>query len=114
MNLDFFEKCKIILQYISSSFLGVELFILSLLLFVLLIVSSKKNKELYRMLAGFFYIGFLLSVLFCYSEYAKMSVHEVLKFFMKYIYFPSTILYFFIMLFVGMVTIYTIWSKKND
>lgn len=112
MNLSLIEKLEMISKYIFSSFLSVEMFILSLLLFLILVVNLRKNNHLIQMIAIGIYIGFVIGILISYSTYVKTCVDSFTKAVMNYIYFPSTIVYFFIIIFVTILILYTLFSKK--
>ena len=112
MNLSLMGKLGVIFKYIFSSFLSIEMFILSLLLFVILIVNLKKDNELVQMIAIGIYIGFIIGILISYSTYVSTCVNSFVKAIMNYVYFPSTIVYFFIIIFVTVMILYTLFSKK--
>ncbi|MBQ6497212.1 MAG: hypothetical protein IJI58_00660 [Bacilli bacterium] len=112
MNLSLIGKLGIIFKYIFSSFLSIEMFILSLLLFVILIVNLRKDNELVQMIAIGVYIGFIVGIVISYSTYVKTCVNSFVKAIMNYVYFPSTIVYFFIIVFVTVMILYTLFSKK--
>lgn len=112
MNLSLFGKIGLIFKYIFSSFLSIELFIISLLLFIILIVNLKKNNHLTQLVAISIFIGFIIGIFISYTTYVKTSFDSFVKFVMNYIYFPSTIVYFFIMIFVTIMMLYTLYSKK--
>ena len=90
MNLSLFGKFETIFKYIFSSFLSIEMFILSLLLFLILIINLKRNNHLVQMIAIGIYIGFVIGILISYSNYVKTCVDSFVKAIMNYIYFPST------------------------
>ena len=94
MELSLIEKIGVIFRYLFSSFLSIEMFIISLLLFLILICDLKKN------------------IFISYTTYVRNSFDSFVKAIMNYIYFPSTIVYFFIMMFVAMLLLYTLFSKK--
>ena len=112
MNLSLFEKFGVIFKYIFSSFLSIEMFILSLLLFVILIVNLKKNNYMIQMIAIGIYIGFIVGIIISYNTYVKTCVDSFVKEIMNYVYFPSTIVYFFIIVFGTIMILYTLFSKK--
>lgn len=58
------------------------------------------------------YIGFVIGILISYSTYVKTCVDSFVKAIMNYVYFPSTIVYFFIIIFVTVLILYTLFSKK--
>ncbi|MBR3211398.1 MAG: hypothetical protein IKF71_05640 [Bacilli bacterium] len=112
MNLSLFEKIGVIFRYIFSSFLSIEILIISLLLFAILIFNIKRNNRMVQIAAIGVYLGFILGILISYTSYVQTSFDSFVKEVMNYIYFPSTIVYFFIMVFVIGMMIYTIFSKK--
>ncbi len=112
MNLSLLEKLKVIFQYIFSSFLSIEMFLLSLLLFVILIVNLKRNNSIVQMIAIGIYLGFVIGIVISYASYVQTCVDSFVKLIMNYIYFPSTVVYFFIILFISIMIIYTLFSKK--
>ena len=103
MNLSLLEKIGVIFKYTFSSFLSIELFVLSLLVFLVLYINIKRKNQIIQLSSFVLYIGFIIGVFISYTSYVQT---------MNYIYFPSTIVYFFIMLFVTIVMIYTLLSKK--
>ncbi len=112
MNLSLFEKFGMIFHYMFSSFLSIEMFILSLLLFVILIVNLKRNNSIVQMIAIGIYLGFVIGIVISYASYVQTCVDSFVKLIMNYIYFPSTVVYFFIILFISIMIIYTLFSKK--
>ncbi len=112
MNLSIVDKFVTLFKYIFSSFLSIELFILSVILFILLIINFKKKNKYVQILIIGIYVGFLLGIILSYSMYVKGCVDSFVKAIMNYIYFPSTIMYFFIILFVTGLLFYTVFSKK--
>lgn len=64
------------------------------------------------MIAIGIYIGFVIGILISYSTYVKSCMDSFVKAIMNYIYFPSTIVYFFIILFVTVMILWTLFSKK--
>ena len=91
MNLSLLEKVGMIFKYIFSSFLSIEMFILSLLLFVILIFNLKRKNQIVQMVAIGVYIGFVVGILISYTTYVTTSVDSFVKEVMNYIYFPSTV-----------------------
>ena len=113
MNLSLFEKFLIVFKYIFSSFLSIEMFILSLLLFIILVFNLKRKNKFIQMAAIDIYIGFIIGILISYNTYVKSCIHSFSKLIMNYIYFPSTVVYFFIILFVTIMMIYTLTNFKK-
>lgn len=112
MDLSLFGKLGTIFNYIFSSFLSIEMFLLSLLLFLILIVNLKRNNYMIQMIAIGVYIGFVIGIFISYTTYVKTCVDSFVKAIMNYVYFPSTIVYFFIIIFVTVMILYTLFSKK--
>lgn len=112
MNLSLIEKIEIIFRYIFSSFLSIEMFVLSLLLFVILVINLKRNNRLVQMIAIGVYIGFVVGIFISYTTYVRSCIDSFVKTIMNYIYFPSTIAYFFIILFVTIMILRTLFQKK--
>jgi len=112
MNLSLLGKLGVIFKYIFSSFLSIEMFIISLLLFFILIYNLKKNNKMVQIIAIGVYLGFVLGIFISYTTYVKSSFDSFVKWIMNYIYFPSTIVYFFIIIFVTILMLYTLFSKK--
>ena len=112
MNLSILEKIGIVFRYIFSSFLSIEMFIINLLLFVILIYNLKKNNRFVQILAIGIYLGFVLGIFITYTSYVQSSINSFVKEIMNYIYFPSTIVYFFIIVFVTGMILFTLFSKN--
>jgi len=112
MDLSLMGKIGIIFKYIFSSYLSIEMFILSLLLFMILVVNLERDNHLVQMVAIGIYIGFVIGILISYSAYVKTCFDSFVKAVMNYIYFPSTIVYFFIIIFVTGMILWTLFSKK--
>ena len=58
------------------------------------------------------YIGFLLGVMITHTSYIQSCFDAFTKFVLNYIYFPSTVAYFFIILFVTVMLLITVFSSK--
>ena len=112
MNLSLFEKIIIIFKYIFSSFLSIEMFISSLLLFCILLFNLKRKNKMVQTIAIVVYIGFLLGVMISYSTYVQSCIDAFTKAFLNYVYFPSTVVYFFIIVFVTVMLLITVFSEK--
>ncbi|MBQ6477421.1 MAG: hypothetical protein IJI43_03205 [Bacilli bacterium] len=112
MNSSFFDKIALVFKYIFSSYITIELFIFSILLFALLIINLKRKSTVINIGFVTIFFGLLLSVIVSYTDYIKICFKTLIKSIMKYVYFPSTIVYFFIILFVTCMIIYTIFSKR--
>lgn len=105
-------KFSLIFKYMFSSFLSIEMFIFSLLLVFILIFNIKRKNKLVNIAAVGVYLGFLIGIMISYHSYVKASIDGFVKALMNYIYFPSTLVYFFIALFVTGLMLGTVFSKK--
>ena len=112
MDLNLIEKFKVIFQYMFSSFLSIEMLVLSLLVFLILLINVKKDNHIVQVVAIGVYLGFVIGILISYSTYVKSCIDSFVKAILNYIYFPSTIAYFFIIIFVTFLMLYTLFSKK--
>ncbi|MBQ9018942.1 MAG: hypothetical protein IJ097_01350 [Bacilli bacterium] len=112
MNLSLFEKFGTIFKYIFSSFLSIEMFILTILLFFILVVNLKRKNVMVQMIAIGVYIGFIIGIFISYTTYVKTCIDSFTKVVMNYIYFPSTIVYFFMIIFITVIILITLFSKK--
>ena len=112
LNLSFIDKFVVIFRYIFSSFLSIEMFLMTLLLFFVLLVNLKRNNRFIQMLAIGIYLGFVLGILISYTSYVKTCIDSFVKEILNYIYFPSTVVYFFIIVFVTIMILYNLFSKK--
>lgn len=112
MDLGLFDKMKIIFQLLFSSFMSIEIVLFFLLLFLLLVFNVKiKNKLVPIILSIFLVIGIIVFY-FVFSSYAITCLDSFIMKIMDYYYFPSTIVYFFIFLFMVSVCFITMFSKK--
>ncbi len=112
MDLSLFGKFATIGKFLFSSFLSIEMLVLSLLLLIILIVNNKKKNHVIQMVAIGIYIGFVIGIFISYTTYVKTCIDSFFKEIMNYIYFPSTIVYFFIIIFVTVMILITLFSKK--
>jgi len=112
MNLSILEKPLLVFRNAFSSFLGIELFILTLLFFWLLILNVNRKSKIICFSLSFALIIFLGMLIYLNLDYVVYCFDSFVKCMMNYIYFPSTVAYFLIMLIVTILLIYTIFSKK--
>lgn len=112
MNLSILGKISTIIKYLFSSFLSIEIFIFTLLLFLVLLLTINKNNKFLHACIIAIYIGFLIGIIISYNTYVGTCVDSFTKGIMNYIYFPSPFAYFFIILFSTVVLIYSIYNKK--
>ena len=91
MDLSLIEKIGVILKYIFSSFLSIEMLIVSLLLFFILLFNLKRKNRIVQIVAVGTYIGFLIGIIISYSDYARVSFNSFIKAIMNYVYFMMAI-----------------------
>ena len=112
MELNLIEKFNLIFKFMFSSFLSIEMLIISILLLVILIINLKQKNKSFQFIALAIYLGFVLGIMVSYTSYVKTCIDSFVKAILNYIYFPSTITYFFILIFVTIMMIYSIFSNK--
>lgn len=112
MDLSIMEKLNMVFKYIFSSFLSIEMLIITLLLFIILVINIKRKNYLIQIISISIYLGFVIGVFISYTSYVQTCIDSFVKQILNYIYFPSTIIYFFIMIFVTIIIIYTLFSKR--
>ena len=112
MKASLFKKILGIFKYIFSSATTVELFIFSLLLITLLIINIKRKNKIINISFIGIYLGLFLVIFISYFDYVSLCIRLFIKGIMKYYYFPSTIVYFFIILFSVIMILYSVFSKK--
>lgn len=112
MELGFLEKMKIIFKLLFSSFMSIEILIFFLLLFLLLIFNIKIKNKIVPIALSVVCISLMLSFMIGFSSYTITCVDSFIMKVMDYYYFPSTVVFFFICLFMIGVFIYTLFSKK--
>lgn len=108
MNLSILDKIVLILKYFVSSFLGIEMFLVALILFLFLILNIKKNRPLVKIIISIIFVAILLFISGGFHSYVKDSIRAFLKGLMTYYYFPSISFYYIIVLGVTVLLIYTI------
>lgn len=112
MFMNFFEKLQIIFKYALSSFLGIELLILTFLFFILLGLNIKYKKKIINYFAIIVVGMFIVTVMVLNKDYVSYCIDFLLKGIMKYIYFPSTVIYFSIIFLITIFIVITVLSKK--
>lgn len=112
MNMSLIEKVGVVFKYMFSSFLSVEMLILSLLLLCILLVNLKLNNKYINIAAICIYLGFILGIVITYVDYVQLCINSFVKTILNYIYFPSTFVYFLIFIFITGLMIYTIFNRK--
>lgn len=112
MEFGLLEKMKIIFELLFSSFMSIEILIFFLLLFLLLIFNIKIKNKIVPIALSVVCISLMLSFMIGFSSYTITCVDSFIMKVMDYYYFPSTVVFFFICLFMIGVFIYTLFSKK--
>ncbi len=112
MNLNIMEKILVVFNSFFSSFMSIEILLIGFLLFIFLILNAKKNVKLVKIFLTFIYLVFFTFICIYYQDYVVQSVDGLLKYIMKYIYFPSLAMYFILMVFVTLGMIYTMFSIR--
>lgn len=112
MEMTVIDKIVLIIKHTFSSFMGIELFLLSLLLFLFTFLNIKKNNKIVKIISVVLCIGFLIGIILTYKSYAIESIDSFIKAILSYLYFPSMTVYFFIILFVTVDIILTIFMNK--
>ncbi|MBQ3469273.1 MAG: hypothetical protein IJH18_04415 [Bacilli bacterium] len=114
MEMTFFDKVALVIKYILSSFMTIEISILCLLLFIFIFLNIKTNDKKVKIATVFCFLIFIAVIIACYSNYVSASFKVLTKAVLHYIYFPSMAAYFFMMVLVTAVLIYSIVSKTMD
>ena len=112
MELNLIEKFNLIFNFTFSSVLSIEMLLISVLLLIILIVNLKQKNKSFQFIALAIYLGFVLGIMVSYTSYVKTCVDSFVKAVLNYFYFPSTIIYFFIIIFATVMIIYSIFSNK--
>ena len=96
MFLSLIEKIGLVIKNAFSSFMGIEMFLIILLLFLFLVLNIKRNNKIVKWSFVISVIAFMAVIIVMNFDYAIYSIDYLLKAIMKYIYFPSTVVYFLI------------------
>lgn len=98
MFLSLIEKIGLVIKNAFSSFMGIEIFLIILLLFLFLVLNIKRNNKIVKWSFVISVIAFMSVIVVMNFDYAIYSIDYLLKVIMKYIYFPSTVVYFLIVI----------------
>lgn len=113
MFMSFLEKIQTLFNYMFSSFLTIELFMLILLFFFLLILNIKRKQRIVNYFTSICIIIFMGIIIFLNWNYAVYCFDYFMEGIIKNILFPSTVVYFWIVFLVSLFTIITILNKKD-
>ena len=90
MEMTVIDKLLLIVKYITSSFMGIELYLLSLLLFLFTILNIKKNNKVVKIVSIILCVGFLIGLMIAiFSIYDSVLFYHI--FYNYSIYFYNTI-----------------------
>ena len=112
METSVIEKFCIIIKYFCSSFMGIELLIIMLLLFAMLYFILKKDNKVLKIIYSMIFVLFLIFIVIYFNDYAISSINFFIKSIMRYYYFPSVGLYFIIIIGVTLLFISCLFLKK--
>lgn len=112
MELDTIDKLKITFQTLFSSFLSIELILFFLLLLILLIINFKRKNKFIPIILSAVFIILIIIFIIMFNSYALTCVDSFIMKVMDYYYFPSTVVFFFIFMFMGGVFLFSLFSKK--
>jgi len=114
MNLSIFGKIGTIFKYFTSSYLGIEMFILSLILILFLIFNIRKRNILASFIVTAVIILMFLFVIGGYINFAGECLKAFIKYVMRYYYFPNVAVYFTSVFIMMIILVYTSYTKKID
>lgn len=111
MFLTLLEKITTVFTNAFSSFAGVESTIIVLLLFLFLVLNAKFDNKIVK--CGFLVIvlSIIFTTVYLNQSYAVYSIDYLIKAIMNYIYFPSTVIYFVIVICSGIFMIISNFRK---
>lgn len=112
MYLSIIDKFILVIKYFFSSFLGIEMFIVSLLIFLFLLFNLKYKNSIVKIGISIFLVVIMLFISGGFHTYVKDSINSFIKLIMNYYYFPSLALYYIIALISIIILIYTIINDK--
>lgn len=112
MAVSFMEKIDLVFRNTFSSFLGIETLAIALLLFLFLILNISRKSKVVKVGIFLIIIGFLFGVAYLNRSYTIYSIDYLIKVVMNYIYFPSTLVYFIIIVLSAIFIISSNFSKK--
>ncbi len=114
MDLSIIDKILLIFKYFFSSFLGIEILLIGVLLLVFLILNIKRNVLIVKISIPIILIIIMLFISGGFHNYVMESIDACIKFIMNYYYFPSMALYYILSLIVVIVLIVTLLNDKID
>ena len=112
MNLSILDKIFDVLKMTFSSFLGIELFLLCTFFLVISIFNIKQKEKVVNYFTLTIFSMFIILLIIFNLDYTGYCIDKVLKLVLKYIYFPSTVVYFYMEVLVVIILMITIFSEK--
>lgn len=112
MAVSFLEKFDLVFRNTFSSFLGIETLAIALLLFLFLVLNISRKSTVVKVGMFLIIVGFLFGVAYLNRSYTIFSIDYLIKVVMNYIYFPSTLVYFIIIVLSAVFIISSNFSKK--
>ncbi len=112
MAVSFMEKFDLVFRNTFSSFLGIETLAIALLLFLFLVLNISRKSTVVKVGMFLIIVGFLFGVAYLNRSYTIFSIDYLIKVVMNYIYFPSTLVYFIIIVLSAVFIISSNFSKR--
>lgn len=114
MEMNILDKLSTIFEYLTSSIMNIEILLISFFILVLLIMNIKRNSVFMKIFTSIIFMGFIGGIYYFFQDYFSYSIDQVTTFMLKYLYFPSTVVYFLMMFFVIICLLYTIYKTKMN
>ena len=108
MYLSIIDKIILIIKYFFSSFLGIEMFVLGLLIFLFLTLNLKYKNYIVKIGISILLISIMLFISGGFHSYVSDSINSFIKLIMNYYYFPSLALYYIMVLIAVIILICTV------
>ena len=112
MNLSILDKIFSVFKTAFSSFLGIELFLLCSFFLVISILNIKQKERVVNYFTLAIFSMFIFLLILFNLNYTGYCIDKALKLILKYIYFPSTVVYFYMEILVVTILMITIFSNK--
>lgn len=112
MAVSFLEKFDLVFRNTFSSFLGIETLAIALLLFLFLVLNISRKSTVVKVGMFLIIVGFLFGIAYLNRSYTIFSIDYLIKVVMNYIYFPSTLVYFIIIVLSAVFIISSNFSKR--
>ena len=112
MAVSFMERFDLVFRNTFSSFLGIETLAIALLLFLFLVLNISRKSTVVKVGMFLIIVGFLFGVAYLNRSYTIFSIDYLIKVVMNYIYFPSTLVYFIIIVLSAVFIISSNFSKR--